>query len=86
MKRHVTPSSIVLPNILVKHMAFYKHFRHSVWGAIHTSELDRFEIDLSPKRSECERSNANWDRSKIDLNECEHFLKANWGRSQIDPT
>ena len=25
-------------------------------GAIHTSELDR---------SECERSNANWDRSKI---------------------
>ena len=27
-------------------------------GAIHTSELDRSEIDLSPKRSECERSNA----------------------------
>ena len=54
-------------------------------GAIHTSELDRSEIDLSPKRSECERSNANWDRSKIDLNECEHFLKANWNRSQIDP-
>ena len=24
-------------------------------GAIHTSELDRSEIDLSPKRSECER-------------------------------
>ena len=46
-------------------------------GAIHTSELDWSEIDLSPKRSECERSNANWDRSKIDLNECEHFLKAN---------
>ena len=44
------------------------------------------EIDLSPKRSGCERSNANWDRSKIDLNECEHFLKANWDRSQIDPT
>ena len=56
------------------------------WGAIHNSELDRSEIDLSPKRSECERSNANWDRSKIDLNECEHFLKANWNRSQIDPT
>ena len=55
-------------------------------GAIHTSELDRSEIDLSPKRSEYERSNANWDRSKIDLNECEHFLKANWDRSQIDPT
>ena len=60
-------------------------------GAIHTSELDRSEIDLSPKREcecerECERSNANWDRSKIDLNECEHFLKANWNRSQIDPT
>ena len=28
-------------------------------GAIHTSELDRSEIDLSPKRSECECSNAN---------------------------
>ena len=28
-------------------------------GAIHTGELDRSEIDLSPKRSECERSNAN---------------------------
>ena len=27
-------------------------------AAIHTSELDRSEIDLSPKRSECERSNA----------------------------
>ena len=57
-----------------------------ILGAIHTSELDRSEIDLSPKRSECERSNANWDRSNIDLNECEHFLKANWDRSQIDPT
>ena len=55
-------------------------------GAIHTRELDRSEIDLSPKRSECERSNANWDRSKTDLNECEPFLKANWDRSQIDPT
>ena len=32
-------------------------------GAIHTSELDR---------------------SEIDLNECERFLKANWDRSQID--
>ena len=33
---------------------------------IHTSELDRFEIVLSQKRSECEsvRLNANWDRSK----------------------
>ena len=30
-----------------------------VYGAIHTSELDRSEIDLSPKRSECERSNVN---------------------------
>ena len=56
------------------------------FDAIHTSELDRSEIDLSPKRSECERSNANWVRSKIDLNECEHFLKANWDRPQIDPT
>ena len=43
--------------------------------AIHTSELDRSEIDLSPKRSNCERSNTNCrDQSKIDLNECEHFL------------
>ena len=40
---------------------------NGVLGAIHTSELDRSEIDLSSKRSECER----------DLNECEHFLKAN---------
>ena len=30
-----------------------------VIGAIQTSELDRSEIDLSPKRSEYERSNAN---------------------------
>ena len=60
--------------------------RYLYIGAIHTSELDRSEIVLSPKRSECERSNANWDRSKIDLNECEHFLKANWHQSQIDPT
>ena len=57
-----------------------------VFGAIHTSELDRSEIDLGPKQPECEHSSANWDRSKIDLNECEHFLKANWVRSQIDPT
>ena len=28
-------------------------------GAIHTSELDRSETDLIPKRSECERSNEN---------------------------
>ena len=56
----------------VSHLNCVAHFK----GAIHTSELDRSEIDLSPKRSECERSNApNWDRSKIDLNECEHFLK-----------
>ena len=58
----------------------------SIQGAIYTSELDRSEIDLSPKRSKCERSNANWDPSKIDLNECEHFHKANWDRFQIDPT
>ena len=25
-----------------------------------------------------------WKRTEIDLNECEHFLKANWDRSQID--
>ena len=30
-----------------------------VFGAIHTSELDRSENGLSPNRSECERSNAN---------------------------
>ena len=53
------------------------HFVNNRKGAIHTSELDRSEIDLSPKRSECERSNANCDRSKIILNESEHFLKAN---------
>ena len=74
-------SSLLLENIWIE--------SRLVSGAIHTSELDRSEIDLSPKR-ECERSNANWDRSKIDLNECEHFLKANWDRSedrsQIDPT
>ena len=39
-------------------------YQAQVYGAVHTSELDRSEIDLSPKRSECERSNANWDRSK----------------------
>ena len=46
-----------------------EHFVKVNWesGAIHTSELDRSEIDLSPKRSECERSNANWDRSKISI-------------------
>ena len=32
--------------------------------------VDTSLIDLSLKRSECERSNATW-------NECEHFLKAN---------
>ena len=52
----------------------------SLQGAIHTSELDRSEIDLSPKRSECERSNANLDRSKIDLNECELSQR----RTEID--
>ena len=31
-------------------------------------DLKEFEIDLSPKRSECERSYANWDRSGINLN------------------
>ena len=39
-----------------------------VIGAIYTSGLDRSEIDLSPKRSECEHSNAHCDQSKIDLN------------------
>ena len=37
------------------HLLFYMY----VFGAIHTSELDRSEIDLGPKRSECERSSAN---------------------------
>ena len=41
---------------------------------------------MNVNADECERSNANWDRSKIDLNECEHFLKANWDPSQIDTT
>ena len=31
----------------------------------YTSELDQSEIDLSQKRSECERSKANWDRSSV---------------------
>ena len=49
-------------------------------------ELDRSEIDQSQKQSECERANANWDlnESEIDLNECEHFLKENLVRSEID--
>ena len=34
-------------------------------GAIHTSELDRSEIDLSPKRSECERSKTEIDPRSI---------------------
>ena len=58
-------------------------------SAFHCSELDESEIDLSQKRSECEHSNVNWDRSKwreseIDLNECEHVCKenlnVNWDR------
>ena len=53
--------------------------------AILLTELDRSEIDLSLKRSECEHSNANCgDRSELDLNECEHLLKTNRGRSEID--
>ena len=44
----------------------YHKSRPICMGAIHTRELDRSEIDLSQKRSECERSNANWDRSKIE--------------------
>ena len=34
--------------------------------AVHSSELDQFEIDLSQKLSECERSNGSYE---IDLNE-----------------
>ena len=40
------------------------------------------KIDLSEKRSECERpmrTESNSNESEIDLNECEHFLKANLG-------
>ena len=44
------------------------------YGAIHTSELD-------PKRSECERANANEIDPKSILILCEHFLKAS---SKID--
>ena len=33
-------------------------------AVIHTIELDRYEIDLKQKRSECERWNEIWDRSK----------------------
>ena len=59
-------------------------------GIIHTSELNWSEIDLSQKRSECERSNANWDRSKrVDLKESESDLKEsesdlNESESEID--
>ena len=42
-------------------------------------DLDRSEIDLSQRRSECEHL-----KPQIDLNECEHFLKANFDRSEID--
>ena len=47
----LAPSALGPPNL--------KHLPTALLGAIHTSELDRSEIDLSPKRSECERSNAN---------------------------
>ena len=44
--------------------------------------LDRTEIDLNQKRSECERLNANLDGSKreleIDLNECEQHRDGVW--------
>ena len=33
-----------------------------------------------------EKYKAEEIKSEIDLNESEHFLKANWDRSQIDPT
>ena len=39
--------------------------RRNELGTIHTSELDRSEIGLSPKRSECERSNAEIDPRSI---------------------
>ena len=35
-----------------------------VLGVVHISVLDRSKIDLSQNRSECERLNAKWDRSK----------------------
>ena len=34
-----------------------------------TSELNGSEINLTQKRSECERSSTTWDRSEIDLSQ-----------------
>ena len=44
-------------------------------GAIHSGDLDGFEIDLSQKRSECKRSK----RAEIDLNESE--IGSKWVRT-----
>ena len=48
------------------------HFKtfQLILGTVHASELDQSQIDLSQKWSGCERSNANRDRSEIDLNKC----------------
>ena len=37
------------------------------------------EIDLSPKRSGCERSNANWDWSKIDPTAIDLSVNGHYG-------
>ena len=56
-------------------------------GAIHTSELDRSEIAPSPKRSLCERSNANCrsiqDRSKWVWTLSQSELRSIWDRSNF---
>ena len=54
---------------------------------IHTSESDRHEFDLSQKRCECERLDANWDRSK-QVSEGPFTLRSRskMDRSQNDPT
>ena len=55
-------------------VSFYRRHVHTgECGAapIHivTSELNGSEIDLTQKRSECERSSTNWDQSEIDLSQ-----------------
>ena len=52
--------------------------------AVHTSVLDRSEVDLSQIRSECERLNGNWDRSKRVWTPLAKELKSISDRCQID--
>ena len=67
-------------------MQYGPHGRISSFLICHLVDLDRSEIDLNQQRSECERSNANWDRSEFDLNECvsQSKLRSIWDRSMLD--